>query len=553
MNSMCLGMVADFDERAGDYPAAIKALEAAIDTNQTLLGGFTGSLWSRARLGVARSRPDHAGRSGLPPGPRFRSPGAAHDGRVPLAHRCCRARPDPRPQRRSGRGRHRGARDLPSGRAPPVPKPRRHHGRPAGRRRGVLRRSGRDRRGAPRPGAGGHPGRPRPSSCAPTPGSRCRGFKPTTSTGCGLRHPDPEGFRLLNRDFSAGAAPSQRAPGWWGRPAGCGPTPGGSREWIPVPPWPQQRSPPVPGDWESGCWSPSPSIALQGRAGGKFDNSERVPGVESQHAADVLDARFPSRGGQAARIVLHTADGRLDDADHAPTVDQARAQLAHGHGVAGVTNPFAPHAAAVSGDGKTAYVDVAYAVDKLTATQLHDATAVAERTRAGGVQMELTGQLAQLEQKAPSSELIGIGIAIIVLLLAFGSVVAMGLPIVTALMGIFIGASAVGVLSAVLNVPEFSLILCSMIGLGVGIDYALFIVTRHRQHLHEGMSVEDSAGTAIATAGQAVLFAGTTVVIAILGLFLAGLPAISATGMAVALVAGGGIVARRGEDDANAI
>ena len=122
------------------------------------------------------------------------------------------------------------------------------------------------------------------------------------------------------------------------------------------------------------------------------------------------------------------------------------------------------------------------------------------------------------------------------LLVAFGSVVAMGLPIVTALMGIFVGAAAVGVLSAVMNVPEFSMILCMMIGLGVGIDYALFIVTRHRQHLHEGMSVEDAAGTATATAGQAVLFAGTTVVIAILGLFLAGLPAISAMGVSVALV-----------------
>jgi RND superfamily putative drug exporter len=277
-------------------------------------------------------------------------------------------------------------------------------------------------------------------------------------------------------------------------------------------------------------------VALQGSAGGKFDNSERVPGVESQHAADVLNSRFPSRGGQAARIVLHTDKGRLDDAGHTATVDRARAQLAAGHGVAGVTNPFAPHSAAVSADGKAAYVDVAYALDKLTATQLHDATAVARRTHAGGVQLELTGQLAQLEQKAPASELIGVGIAIIVLLLAFGSVVAMGLPIVTALMGIFIGVAAVGVLSAITSVPEFSLILCTMIGLGVGIDYALFIVTRHRQHLHEGMSVEDSAGTAIATAGQAVLFAGTTVVIAILGLFLAGLPAISATGVSVAVV-----------------
>src|SRR5207342_3392979 len=147
-----------------------------------------------------------------------------------------------------------------------------------------------------------------------------------------------------------------------------------------------------------------------------------------------------------------------------------------------------------------------------------------------------TGELAQVKQSAPSSELIGITVAIIVLLFAFGSVVAMGLPIVTALMGVFVGAAGVGVLSAVMDVPEFSLILCSMIGLGVGIDYALFIVTRHRQHLHEGMTVEDAAGTAVATAGQAVLFAGTTVVIAIIGLFVAGLPAVTMMGIAVALI-----------------
>ncbi len=128
------------------------------------------------------------------------------------------------------------------------------------------------------------------------------------------------------------------------------------------------------------------------------------------------------------------------------------------------------------------------------------------------------------KQDAPSSELIGIAVAIIVLLVAFGSVVAMGLPIVTALMGVFVGAAGVGVLSAFIDVPDFSLILCMMVGLGVGIDYALFVVTRHRQHLHEGMSVADAAGTANATAGMSVLFAGSTVVIAILGLYLAGHP-----------------------------
>ncbi|MBA3802841.1 MAG: MMPL family transporter, partial [Acidimicrobiia bacterium] len=277
-------------------------------------------------------------------------------------------------------------------------------------------------------------------------------------------------------------------------------------------------------------------MALQGSLGGEFDNSERVPGVESQHAADVLNERFPSQGGLSARIVLHTDDGRLDDANHAATVEQTRAELDGGADVAGVTDPFETESAAVSADGQTAYLDVTYGLDKLTVTQLDDAMAVTEAARADGVQVELTGALALLAQEAPSSELIGVGVAIIVLLVAFGSVVAMGLPIVTALMGIFAGAAGVGVLSAFLDVPEFSLILSAMIGLGVGIDYALFIVTRHRQHLHEGMSVEDAAGTAVATAGQAVLFAGTTVVIAILGLFLAGLPAISGMGAAVALV-----------------
>ncbi|MGD9705317.1 MAG: MMPL family transporter [Acidimicrobiia bacterium] len=277
-------------------------------------------------------------------------------------------------------------------------------------------------------------------------------------------------------------------------------------------------------------------MALQGRAGGEFDNSERVPGVESQHAADVLDDRFPSQGGLSARIVLHTDDGRLDDADHLATVERARAQLGAGAAVAAVTDPFAPEAAAISADGQTGYIDVTYALDKLTATQLGDALAVTDAAGVDGVQVELTGALALLAQESPSSELIGVGVAIIVLLIAFGSVVAMGLPIATALLGIFVGAAGVGVLSAVMDIPEFSLILCAMIGLGVGIDYALFIVTRHRQHLHEGMSVEEAAGTAVATAGQAVLFAGTTVVIAILGLFLAGLPAISGMGAAVALV-----------------
>ena len=277
-------------------------------------------------------------------------------------------------------------------------------------------------------------------------------------------------------------------------------------------------------------------VTVQNTAGGTFNDSFRVPGVESQRALDVLKAQFSSQAGQTARIVVHVDDGRLDDTGHKLTVEQVRKQLLQGRNVASVTDPFAAQSAAISADGQTGYLDVAYTLDKLTTQQLKDATAAALRARADGVQTEFTGLLAQLAKNDPASELIGVGVAIIVLLIAFGSVVAMGLPILTALTGLFVGAASVGVLSSVMDVPEFSLILCMMIGLGVGIDYALFMVTRHRQQLHEGMSVEDSAGTATATAGQAVLFAGTTVVIAILGLVLAGLPAITSMGVSVALV-----------------
>jgi RND superfamily putative drug exporter len=277
-------------------------------------------------------------------------------------------------------------------------------------------------------------------------------------------------------------------------------------------------------------------VGLHGSVGGQFKDNFRVPGVESQRAADILHDRFPSQGGQTARIVFHTGAGRLDDPGHKATVEHARRQLSTGHDVAGVTDPFGAQSAAISANGKTAYVDVSYTVTELKVTQFDDATAAAVAARAAGVQTEFTGALAEVVQSAPSSELIGVGVAIIVLLVAFGSVVAMGLTILTALMGLVLGVMGVGILAAFTDVPKSSLILCVMIGLGVGIDYALFIITRHRQYLHEGMSVEDSLGRANATAGQAVLFAGTTVVIAILGLSLAGLPSVTATGESVAVV-----------------
>ena len=133
--------------------------------------------------------------------------------------------------------------------------------------------------------------------------------------------------------------------------------------------------------------------------------------------------------------------------------------------------------------------------------------------------------------------------AVVVLLVAFGSVIAAGIPIATALFGIFIGLGLIGVLAGLTDVPSISPLLATMIGLGVGIDYALFIVTRHRGFLHEGRSVEESAGLANATSGSAVLFAGTTVVIAIAGLRIAGIPSIATMGLASAITVAVAMVA----------
>ena len=241
MNSMCLGMVADFDERAGDYPAAIKALEAAIATNETLLGGFTGSLLARLGWVLLQdgepTRAEAVYQRALDSARRVQ-----HTTVVFLALTGVAAL-----HRIHGRNRAAAAaatealEHLPGRRAAAVPEPRRHRGRPASRRRGVLRGARRDRRRGRRPGAGGNPARAGRAAAGRRRASRSRRSSTTTSTGRGHAvaalgeaafaaafergqaadqgsRPAPE-----SATFSGSAAPGQRAPGWWGRPAGRGP------------------------------------------------------------------------------------------------------------------------------------------------------------------------------------------------------------------------------------------------------------------------------------------------------------------------------------------
>ncbi|MFN8020018.1 MAG: MMPL family transporter [Acidimicrobiales bacterium] len=276
-------------------------------------------------------------------------------------------------------------------------------------------------------------------------------------------------------------------------------------------------------------------IGLRAAVGGDPTNDFRVPGVEAQRANDILSERFPSQAGWSGRIVFHVDDGRLDDPPARAAIERALDVARSGRGVVAVSDPFDLAHPSLSGDGRTAFANVNYASDAPDERYAADAEAAAALSRAAGVQTELSGEIV-LARPVHGGEAPGLIAAIVVLLLAFGSVIATGIPIGTALVGLVIGLAGVGILAGTTDVSTSAPVLASMIGLGVGIDYALFVVTRHRQFLAEGYEPRDAAGRANATAGLSVLFAGCTVVIAICGLVLAGVPSIAMMGFAAAIV-----------------
>jgi RND superfamily putative drug exporter len=277
-------------------------------------------------------------------------------------------------------------------------------------------------------------------------------------------------------------------------------------------------------------------------SGGAFSDDFRVPGAESQRAIDLLMERFPEQSGGRAQIVFHVEDGTLAEPAHAAAITaslDAVGALPHVTAVpsaipAGAVRPDSPMA------DRTSLASVLYEVD---VTDLGEPALDALRTALApavdaGLQVELGGDLAQYAQRPETgpAEIAGVLAAILILLVTFGSVVGMGLPIGIALFGLATGTALMTLLATTMEVSTSAPILSSMIGLGVGIDYALFIVTRHRQHLNDGLTVEDAAGRANATSGQAVLIAGGTVVIAICGLAVAGLPLVTTMGLSAAIV-----------------
>jgi len=264
-------------------------------------------------------------------------------------------------------------------------------------------------------------------------------------------------------------------------------------------------------------------------AGHGGTDSMRIPGVESQRAYDLLGRQFPASAGESAELVFAAPAGTLTAPIRQPVVAAALADVAHQARVAAVG------ALQLSPDARIGVAEVTYdapghVVDRAALPALE---ATAARARAAGVILELSGGVARSGEQPGASghEAYGLVAAVVVLLFAFGSVVAMGLPIGTALVGLATGIGVIGVATTVVDVPSVGTTLAAMIGLGVGIDYALVIVTRHREYLHAGMTVEESAGRALATAGASVLFAGLTVMIAMAGLAIAGIPFVTAMGV----------------------
>jgi RND superfamily putative drug exporter len=275
-------------------------------------------------------------------------------------------------------------------------------------------------------------------------------------------------------------------------------------------------------------------VGINARLGGNMKDNFTVPGVEAQEADDLLNDNFSQFSGLSGQLVFHVEQGSITDPGNAAAVAAALSEVSRTEDVTAVSDPYDPLGPTVSADGTTAFSNVYFSLDAIDAEHTEAIDTAAEISRQAGVQTELGGGLVAVEIEG--NEDIGLIVAVVVLLFAFGSLIAMAVPIVTALFALGVGLSGIGIMAYAVDTPVTSTMLASMIGLGVGIDYALFIVTRHRHNVASGMSVEEAAGAANATAGQSVLFAGMTVVIAITGLVMAGMPAMTYMGFASAIV-----------------
>ncbi|MCK1796817.1 MMPL family transporter [Streptomyces sp. XM4193] len=271
------------------------------------------------------------------------------------------------------------------------------------------------------------------------------------------------------------------------------------------------------------------------------DDDFALPGTESQQAFDLMDERAEANGEKSsaqnasATVVFKSPDGeKLTDSEHRATIEKVVGQLKGGQ-IAMAVSPFQVEGT-ISQDQTIAYAKVNYTTDAMSIEESdrEKLKAAVEDGRDAGLKVEMNGDATMVEPDMGNGEIIGIGVAAIVLVLTFGSLVAAGLPLITALIGVITSIMAIGALGPALGLSTTTATLAMMIGLAVGIDYALFIASRYRAELIEGHSREEAAGRAVGTAGSAVVFAGLTVVIALAGLAVVNIPLLTKMGMAAA-------------------
>jgi RND superfamily putative drug exporter len=270
-------------------------------------------------------------------------------------------------------------------------------------------------------------------------------------------------------------------------------------------------------------------------------NSFSLPGTPSQGAVDLLASRFPAQAGDSDQIVFRSRAGTITQPALRRDIVALLARVGRLPHVTGVVSPYAPGVDAVSKDGTIAFATVAFdaPASQLPKAAVEAVIVTAEAVRSPWLQVELGGQAIEQVEQTSVGFATGVGLiaAVVILLIALGSFIAMGLPILSALLGLGAGLGLIGLTSHVVNLPSVASELALLIGLGVGIDYALFIVTRYRDAYRDnGGEVKHAIEVAMNSAGRAIAFAATTVVIALLGMFLLGVNFLD--GMAIAASVG---------------
>ena len=279
---------------------------------------------------------------------------------------------------------------------------------------------------------------------------------------------------------------------------------------------------------------------LSRTAGSAYSSSSMVPGTGSTTALSLLERVFPGHAGDQDTIVWRASQGGVRAAPVRARITAMLNQVAAAPSVATVISPYAARGAAqVSRDGTIAYATVVFDAQaaSLPAPDVTRVIHLAEAARAPGLQVDLGGQAVEnaLRPSIGISAVVGLVAAAVVLFLAFGSLPAMLLPLAVAITALASGLLTVGLASHAVSIPSIGPTLATLIGLGVGVDYALFVVTRHRGNIKAGMSPQDAAARALNTAGRAVLFAGTTVCIALLGMLVLNISYVSGLGIAAAI------------------